>query len=288
MWGQSPSSPGALRAPGPGLWAQPCLPARAQDNILLYQPGPANLLYQRQLTLPASQGLPMVTVPLGRGCPSTLSGAPKRELGTPHTGEWWLWSLPLGTVSGLVLVVAAWHAPCPSLTALSLVVPGPLSLSLPLSATLPCCMHGQPPALPLPGTCFPALRAYSSGRGCNELLRAGFALLVERMETEMWEQDKEAGLRTRLWGRIRCWATGWAAAGCRIAQCPGDASSCRAGWAARATLVSAAESAAVNGNLFWWHQPIRQGAGARLRGKAGYLPEPVWGRAPARSSPVPA
>ena len=46
VWVQSPSFPGALRAPGPGLWAQPCLPARAQDSVLLYQLEPANLLYR--------------------------------------------------------------------------------------------------------------------------------------------------------------------------------------------------------------------------------------------------
>lgn len=46
VWRQSPFSPSALCAPGSGLWAQSCLPARAQDSVLLYQLEPGNLLYQ--------------------------------------------------------------------------------------------------------------------------------------------------------------------------------------------------------------------------------------------------
>jgi len=59
---------------------------------------------------------------------------------------------------------------------------------------------------------------------------AGFALSVA---VRMQEQDEETALSMRLWGKMRCWAMGWAAAGHGDAQCLGDASSCRArrhGW----------------------------------------------------------
>lgn len=131
---------------------------------------PANQLYQHQLTPPASQGVPVLTVHLGRGCcphaPAPSWGHPERSWALPL---WWPWSpsLPLGTGSGLVLVAAAWHPPCPPVPALSLAVLPLLSLFFPLPAA---CVGRGPTALPLPGICFPATRAYSSGGEYNELL----------------------------------------------------------------------------------------------------------------------
>lgn len=144
---------GALQEPGPGLQAQPCVCARVQDNILLDQLELANLLYQHQLTPPASQSVPVVMVPLGRGCnPHALAccWGTQRGAGCSHTGEWWLWSpyFPRRTSSGLVFLVVT---SCPPVPALLLVVLLLLSLSLPLPTVLPCCVHRQgtnSPSLP--------------------------------------------------------------------------------------------------------------------------------------------
>lgn len=77
------------------------------------------------------------------------------------------------------------------------------------------------------------------------------------MAIEMQEQDEETGLNMRLWGWKGYWAMVWDAAEHRDAEGLGDASSCRARQAAHTTLVSAAGSAAINGNFFQWHQWIR-------------------------------
>lgn len=159
--------------------------------VLLYQLGPANLLYQRQLTPPASQGVPAVTGPLGRGC---CPHAPAHSQGHPE-GSWAL------THWGVVAMDTSpgdkqWPGACGG--PLSCAIPSPASsfaggpaaaVPLPPGARRAALLHAwagdqQPPALPLPGTCFPDLGAYSPGRGCNKLLGAGFALLVERMETD--------------------------------------------------------------------------------------------------------
>lgn len=156
-------------------------------HVLLYQLAPANLLYQPQLTPPASQGVPAVTVPLGRGsCPH----APAHSQGHSE-GSWVL------THWGVVAMdISPGDKQCPGACGglLSCAIPSPASsfaggpaaaVPLPPGACR-AALHGdqQPPALPLLGTRFSALGAYSSGRGCNKLLGAGFALLVERMETD--------------------------------------------------------------------------------------------------------
>lgn len=100
-----------------------------------------------------------------------------------------------------------------------------------------CCMHGQGTSSPQP---FPSLGSVFQLLGLIHLVgdtmsySAGFALLLA---VEMQEQDEETGLSMRLWGRIRCWAMGWLAAGHRVAQHPGDASIHRAGGAACRRLL---------------------------------------------------
>lgn len=93
------------------------------------------------------------------------------------------------------------------------------------------------------------------------------------MAIEMQQQDEETGLNKRLCGRNRHQAMGWDAAGHRVAECLGDASSCRASQATHTTLASAAENAAINGNFFPV-APMDQVA-SQVKGKAGFPPEPV-------------
>lgn len=99
-----------------------------------------------------------------------------------------------------------------------------------------CLLHawaGDQQPFPSPGSVFQLLGLIHLV-GDTMSYSAGFALLLA---VEMQEQDEETGPSMRLWGRIRCWAMGWLAAGHRVAQHPGDASIHRAGGAARRRLL---------------------------------------------------
>lgn len=208
---KNPSFSGALHTPGSGLRAQPCLPACAQDTVLLHWLKPANLLYQHQLTPLALHGDSAFGEGMLSLCPSTLLRAPREgSWALPHCGVvavvpipspghvvfclWW----PLGMHHALPCHPFHWWccSCCPS----------------PSHCPVLCCMHGQRTnsSQPFPSRepSFPATHAYSSAGGYNELLSCLCSFSSSRGLEE--EEDEETGLSMKLWGRTRHWQwAGW-------------------------------------------------------------------------------